>query len=712
MQSVAHRMGRWSGWPAATFAALVLAGCGADGGGSATAADTAASSDTASTSDIAADDSATTGDASAADALVDPFAGAPARLCRAGGGWDGKTPLFSAWSEALGQSGDDRAKGIRISAADLDGDGLPEVLVRRNVIGQRSDPSDPKTRHFTLLRNVAGPDGTRKLVDATVASGVLTTRDGKVGRPCHVAIFGDVDDDGDTDIFCGMHVTADKPGEADGSTPLDHSEWLRNDGKGQFSLGGDASPWQGEARRALTSATFVDYNRDGLLDLWLGYGTWGNASTADLLFAGDGKGGFVDVSAGEGLATLPPTLSALQSGAAHRNTWGTGACDFNGDGHPDLYTTSYGRYFNGLWMGGGLAGGSRFADLMGQSRWDRDLDDDWTTNWNAQCYCQENPKAADCDKAKAPVVNCASLKQAFGGSYRWNHATDRDPWRLGGTTGGAVCADLDEDGDLDAAQWNIVHSDVGPSSDATHILLNDGGKIPLFDHPTPKTSGLQRDWGGLSWNEGDISGAVADFDLDGHLDLLVAGSDYPGTRAVLWLGKGDGTFTEVPFALAIDHRRAAGLAVVDLDGDGDLDVIVGSSRARCSGASGADCPPDERVEFWRNETIHDGGGTGNAVVLQLVGGGDGEARSNRSAIGARVEVVAGGKTRIAELQGGYGHFGQQNGLLLHVGIGAACDVDEVRVHWPDLAGTVETFKGVRANYRVRLVRGAGLAAYP
>lgn len=692
-------------WAVVAALALAAGGCGgevASGGAGATGDTTGAGADAAG-ADAAAD---AAGDA-VADAAADPFAGAPARVCNPPGGWDGAAPIFVDGTAAMGQGGDDRAKGIRISAADLDGDLYPEVLVRRNVIGARSEPGDPAKRYFTLLRNVAAPGGGRQLVDATVASGVLATRDGGTGRPCHVAIFGDVDNDGDTDIFCGMHVTADKDGGG-----LDASEWLRNDGSGVFSLVGDASPFGGALARALTSATFVDHNRDGALDLWLGYGTWGNAATADLLLAGDGAGGFVDVSAAEGLATLPPTLSNLQSGAAHRNTWGTGACDFNGDGHPDLYTTSYGRYFNGLWLGGGLLGGSRYGDAMHQSQWGRDLDDDWTSNWNAQCFCAENPAAADCGSAKAPEINCASLKAAFGGGYRWNHATDREPWRLGGTTAGAVCADLDEDGDLDAVQWNIVHSDVGPSSDPTHVMLNDGGKVPVFDHPKPAVSGLQRQWPTLSWNEGDMSGAVADFDLDGHLDILIAGSDYPGTRAVLWLGKGDGTFVEVPFGKAIDQPRAAGLAVVDLDRDGDLDVILGSSRARCGGASGADCPADEQVRIWRNETISTSGARGNWLALQLVGGGEGEGRSSRSGIGARVEVVAGGQTRVLELQGGYGHFGQQNGLLLHVGLGAACDVDEVRVRWPDLAGTVEIFHGVRANQLVRLVRGGSKPVYP
>ncbi len=692
--------------------AVLVAACGGDNAGKSGAAGGAVVDDAVAAGDAeaASDASATadiTADGIAADAS-DPFVGAPARICNGDGGWDGKSALFVEATAAFGLAGEDRPRGLRLSAADLDGDLYPDVIVRRNVIGARSTPSDVALRHFTALMNVAQADG-RQLVDKTVASGLLATRDGGVGRPCHVVVFGDIDNDGDVDVFCGMNVTQANLGEA-----IDTSEWLRNKGDGSFELVAEASPFGGVLRRSLTSATLVDHNRDGALDLWLGFNAWGNAATADLLLAGDGKGGFVDVSGAEGLGTLTPTLANLQSGAAHRDTWGTGACDFNGDGNPDLYTTSYGRYFNGLWMGGGLRDGARYSDEMHTSQFDRDLDDDWTSNWNAQCYCAENPKAADCDTTPKPLVNCASLKAAFGGKFRWNHATDRDPWRLGGTTAGAVCADLDRDGDLDAVQWGIVHSDVGASSDPSQVLINKGGAIPLFDHPAPKVSGLMHVWEGLSWNEGDMSGAVGDIDLDGRLDIVLAGSDYPGTRATVYLQQPDGTFKEVPFANSIDQPRAAGLVLVDLDRDGDLDVVLGSSRARCSGESGKDCPADEAVRVWRNNTISAGNSGGNWVEIALDGGVGAAAddATNRSAIGARVEVVTGTVTQTLELQGGYGHFGQQNDLVLHVGLGAACDIDEVRVRWPNAAAQVQTFKHVRANAVVKLKRGEAQVSYP
>lgn len=683
--------------------------CGSDG-----ATDVAADGDAGTQgADILADGGAgdqdtLSGDGGALDAAgldaVAQDAGSPVppEICLSGAGWDGKSPIFTDVTElaGIGPQGI-AAKGVRLSAADLDGDLLPEIAVRRHVADKRSGLAGAE-RYTTVLRNLSGGAGL-KFSDFTAGSGLIATRDGAQGRPTHIVVFGDVDNDGHTDVFAGMTV-----GPASKAEAVDASEVLINDGKGALLLLADNPFGDATHRLGLTSATFVDYDRDGNLDLWLGYGTYGDAPTADRLMKGDGKGGFVDVTTAEGLMTKPyQALADVASGAAHRNTWGTGACDLNADGHPDLYTTSYGRYFNGLWLGGQLEGASRFVDAMHSSKFGRDDNDDWTTNINAQCHCADNPTDAECDKAPKPEANCAQLKYSFGGKYRWNHQYDRSPWRLGGTTGTAICADVDRDGDLDVMQFNIVHGDVGPSSDPSHLMRNDGGAIPIFTHLGNDKTGLHHVWDSKwGWNEGDMTGAVFDFDNDGRLDILIASSDYPGTRAFLYHQQPGGSFVEVGKELSMDHRRAHGVAVADFDRDGDLDVALGHSRARCTGAT--DCPPDEQIHLYRNETISKAHQGGNWLQLQLVGTGG----SNRSAIGARVQVQAGGVTQTAELDGGHGHYGIHNDLVLHFGLGKACKIDAVVVRWPDAKGTTETYAGVRANYLVRLTQGQSAATYP
>ena len=62
--------------------------------------------------------------------------------------------------------------------------------------------------------------------------------------------------------------------------------------------------------------------------------------------------------------------------------------------------------------------------------------------------------------------------------------------------------------------------------------------------------------------------------------------------------------------------------------------------------------------------------------------------------------------------GGYGHFGLQQDLVLHFGLGEGCQVDKVVVRWPDAAHTTETFSYVRANYLVALRQGQAKPEYP
>jgi hypothetical protein len=64
------------------------------------------------------------------------------------------------------------------------------------------------------------------------------------------------------------------------------------------------------------------------------------------------------------------------------------------------------------------------------------------------------------------------------------------------------------------------------------------------------------------------------------------------------------------------------------------------------------------------------------MLIQLIG-----KRSNRSALGAKVKVTAGGRTQIDEVRSG-GSYLSQNDLRLHFGLGGAQKVDRIEIEWP------------------------------
>lgn len=577
-------------------------------------------------------------------------------------------------------------RGTRLASADFDHDGYPDLLVRRG--GNREDDfSAMGTRRTWLLLNRNGT-----FEDVTESSMLRQQRSASnesIGRPGEVVAFADVNNDGTLDIYTGM--TTGTEDALAGAT----SELMLNDGQAQFSFADIDSEIRAEFDEdAVAGASFIDFDRDGQIDLWLGQGAYTpkNASNLvllkDRLLRGDGSGFFFDVTDDVGLETAEwSDATALNEGRAHSRAWSSLACDLNNDGTPELMAASYGRAPNLLWQGKNENGQVRFVNRSVASNYAFDGDQDWKTNEFAKCYCRQNPSADECTGVAAPRINCPTSG--------WSHSRDRSAYRLGGNSGTSVCADLNNDGFMDILTTEITHWWAGGNADRSEILLNTGETDVRFERIGNDSIGLVRNNPSGAWDNGDMTAAVFDFDNDGWQDIYIGASDYAGNHGLLFQQDQPLVFRELPVEEGIDHNRSHGLTVADFDRDGDLDIVLGHSRSRCDASRPNNCYATRQIRFFENVIGQDG----NWIQLELVGG----EKTNAAAIGARVTITAASLTQTRQIDGGHGHYGIQHDLTLHFGLGAACEADVV-IHWPDRESTVQEFKAY-SGYRYRIKQG-------
>lgn len=581
--------------------------------------------------------------------------GAPETCTSAATDWGGGT-AFIEGTDTWGLSG---VTGVHYAAGDLDGDGYPDLIVTEGTTNARDAYPDTRLRFVMMNRDRDG--GGRQLVDETATSGLLVARDGNTTGTSHnFYIEGDVDNDGDIDLFAGRYYDA---GSADATG--DCSEIYLNDGAGHFTLAPSSDVCISEGYPT-SAAAFTDYDGDGVLDLWvtgwyLAYGVSTEAAQAQL-YRGNGDGTFTEVTESAGLKLKSGNSSSYLNRDTRRPSYGATACDVNGDAQPDLISSDYGRSWNQLWRNDGGV----FTEVAEEAHFDADTDLDYSDNLMYACYCGTHA----CDVA--PTRDCDG---AFPDNY-WTPGYDDQPARLAGNSFTTVCADIDNDGDNDLYTAEIAHKWAGDSADRTQLLLNDGSGV--FDRIDNDTNGLARKRPNLSdWNEGDLFAGFLDFDNDGWRDILLVQSDYEDTHLWLWHQHSAGQFEEVSDATGMNQPWPSGLAIADFDLDGDLDVVTGSSTAR-SGTP------------WTTHATHLYENQQGGNYVRFVG----------LPIGARVEIEAGGQYQAAEVNGGYGTFGIVSDTVAQFGLGDVCMVDTVTVTLP--GGESHSFEGKAGNQAVRL----------
>jgi hypothetical protein len=505
-----------------------------------------------------------------------------------------------------------------------------------------------------------GPDSGPWFVDRARDYGLdVVTRCGEPDKPSVLHSIGsgaalfDADGDGDLDLFiaAGSRVVGAKVVAAGGP-------WLyRNDGPGRWV---DVTATSGLGYTGWAQGLAVaDYDGDGDLDLFLAQ------HGPDTLWQNQGDGTFRDVTARAGLV---------------ESSWGVGATwgDYDGDGWLDLYVVNYlsvdavrppalHEHWARVWVfqPPGMLPGQ--PDRLWRNRGDGTFEDVTSA---AGLYRPDGKGMAavfaDLDgdgHQDLYVTNDTQPNELFrnlgGGAFR-DEALEAGAAvnALGAPEGsmGVELGDLDGDGQLDLIYSNF-------RQEGTRALLNVDGRT-YQDASNASRIGRQT-LRFVGWGL-----AVADFDDDGRPDLFQAnGHVFPNApdadyaQPPLFLrNTAAGVFEPATSAWGPDLdalRSGRGVAVGDLDGDGDLDLVMTTMDGPL------------RVLINEGRRLH------AAATIRLVG-----RPPNREAIGARVEVHAGGRTQLGIVRRG-GGFLSASDSALHFGLGEVTAVDHVVVRWPD-----------------------------
>jgi len=440
----------------------------------------------------------------------------------------------------------DSSRASYLYVCDLNNDNYPEIITIYASGGIKG-----KAKIYFNIQNTQSSDPNDRIYkDSTNWSDIDIKRNGEHGRVIDNIAFADIDNDGDVDAVTGIYYHRWEYYHPDSNDPGDRCEVMLNRGDGKFflvennglnKLGLHSGKDEGLVN--ITGITFLDYDKDGLIDLFLA--SWFddyklnqeqggiNGMTNSYLLKGNGDGTFTDQSFISKISINKMPL------------YGANATDWNNDGWMDIATAPYCR-----------SGGSLYVN-------------------------QANQK-----------FNDVALQAGYNTQY------------LNGDGGQALCcwesqpADYDNDGDIDFF-YLLVHGGFGAGEGSSTLVLNKGETenfkliwaLDKVKRDPPKPSHL-----------GDYAGNWLDLDNDMLLDFIMGSGGYTTNRRLFVLKQDtSGTLDDISGELGINTvgtmiREIGSLQPVDYDLDGDDDFVVAHGDGTYQ--------PKAQVDVYENKIGH------------------------------------------------------------------------------------------------------------
>jgi hypothetical protein len=454
----------------------------------------------------------------------------------------------------------------------------------------------------------------------------------------------------------------------------------------------------------------ADFNRDGWDDIfWLS----GGGTGPDKLFINQRNGTFADEAEAWGVAR---THSGM----------GVTVADYNADGWPDLYVTTYGNpaltgeigrhmlYRNngdGTFAEVAVAAGVNFssqtkAGAMGSAWGDYDLDGDldlmvsqWEANAQGNRLYRNNGDGTFTDVTLASKLVAIGTVRGFQASFAdmngdlypeilligdfvtsryyinngdgtFTNYTSQSGTGIDDNGMGHAVADFNNDGLLD---WYVtsIRSDGPPLKIGNVLYMNLGDHLYA---EVGKDAGVEKGW----WGWGTVA---ADLDQDGWEDILAVNGWYSlqwkNHPPRVYRNLADGTFRDVAESAGVTQvPQGRGAARIDADNDGDLDLLISANQGA--------------LHYYRNDSAA-------GHWLQVVLDATNDSTTAPDGFGARVVAHAGGLT-MQRFVDGATSFVSSSGPLVHFGLGDASVVDLLEVYWPN--GIVTKRASVGADQRI------------